>query len=97
MIRSASRKRAVCIGLICLNIAFIWGNSLLSGDASAAFSLWIQKILSHLLPTDAIASDAGHGFLRKLAHFSEFALLGSLFCRLLTMQTGMYRKAYLKL
>ena len=70
-----------------LLLAFIWGNSLLPGHISGAFSDWVRKILRQLLPfLFKNASDsAGGGLLRKIAHFTEFAALGACFCWLYAM------------
>ena len=71
-----SRTRlAVCISLLCLNLAFIWGNSLLPGKISGAFSDWVKSILGRLFST-GMEPHTGRGLLRKLAHFSEFTALG---------------------
>ena len=66
-------KRKLCLILIFLNIAFIWGNSLLSGEISGAISDW----LAALFPGNDPETE-GSGLLRKLAHLSEFACLGFL-------------------
>lgn len=68
-----------CTILLTLNLCFIWGNSLLPGSISGAFSHWVQKIISLIFPSDQASSDSGHGLLRKLAHFTEFCTLGMLF------------------
>ena len=62
--------------LICLTLCFIWGNSLLPGSVSGAFSDWVKDILAMLLPGEVPGVTTGGGLLRKIAHFSEFALLG---------------------
>ena len=78
MIRS--RKRIwLCTVLLAVNLAFIWGNSLLPGEASAAFSDWVKALLASLFPGDAPAHQ-GTGLLRKIAHFSEFCTLGMCLC-----------------
>lgn len=74
MIRTGKRMR-LCIVLLICNLAFIWGNSLLPGEVSGAFSDWVKAILDSLLPGD-MASTPGGNLLRKIAHFTEFALLG---------------------
>ena len=66
-------KRKLCLALILLNIAFIWGNSFLPGELSRAFSNWVAA----LIPGDGSGGE-GTGLLRKLAHLSEFACLGFL-------------------
>lgn len=67
----------LCITLLCLNVAFIWGNSLLPGEVSGAISQWVRDVLASIfgLPEQP-GADEGHGLLRKLAHFTEFACLG---------------------
>jgi len=62
----------LCITLLVLNLIFIWGNSLLPGEVSGAFSRWVKELLG-IAPGDP---HTGHGLLRKLAHFTEFACLG---------------------
>lgn len=76
MIRTDNRLR-LCGVLIVLNLCFIWGNSLLPGEVSGALSDWVKELLAKLLPLDGPDSTSG-GLLRKLAHFTEFALLGGL-------------------
>lgn len=63
-------------GLILANLALIWGNSLMSGQDSGALSGGILELLGRVLPF--LATETGHTFLRKAAHFSEFCLLGLL-------------------
>lgn len=70
------KKRVLTI-LIGLNLALIWGNSLLPGVSSEAVSGGVLAFLGRFLPM--LLTEAGHTFLRKAAHFSEFALLGLLF------------------
>ena len=63
--------------LIGLNLALIWGNSLLPGVSSEAVSGGVLAFLGQFLPV--LLTEAGHTFLRKAAHFSEFAMLGLLY------------------
>lgn len=74
MIRTEKRLR-ICSCLLVLNLCFIWGNSLLPGEISGAFSDWVKGILAALLPGGSPVTSGG-GLLRKLAHFTEFAALG---------------------
>lgn len=83
MIRTEKRLR-LCTALLICNIAFIWGNSLLPGEVSGAFSDFVKELLAKLFASDDISASGG-GLLRKLAHFSEFALLGALFSWLFGM------------
>lgn len=67
----------LCVTLLCLLLAFIWGNSLLPAEASEAFSGWVKELLAGIFPgISGGDSEGGHHLLRKLAHFSEFAALG---------------------
>lgn len=83
MIRTGRRMR-LCAALLVLNLAFIWGNSLLPGETSEAFSDWVKMLLARFF---AFGPDGvgGGGLLRKIAHFSEFALLGGLLSWLFAM------------
>ena len=74
MIRTNTRLR-VCISLLVCNLIFIWGNSLLPGEISGAFSDWVKDLLAPLFGWDE-GGGGGGGLLRKFAHFTEFAALG---------------------
>lgn len=65
----------LCRTLLICNLIFIWGNSLLPGEVSGAFSDWVKSVLEALLGSSG-ADSGGGGLLRKLAHFTEFAALG---------------------
>ena len=71
-------KKHILTVLIGLNLALIWGNSLMDAQNSNAVSGGVLAFLGRFLPF--LLTEAGHAFLRKAAHFSEFALLGLLFC-----------------
>ena len=76
MIAGDKRLRRAYLLLI-LNLAVIWGNSLLPGEISGAISGFVRDLIAMLLPGDG-APGQGHGLLRKLAHFTEFACLGAI-------------------
>ena len=69
------KRLRLCITLLICNLIFIWGNSLLPGEVSGAFSDWVKSILAQVLPVKP-DDGGGTGLLRKLAHFSEFTALG---------------------
>ena len=78
MIRTDKRLR-ICSCLVCMVLIFIWGNSMLPGEISQAFSDWVKEMLTKLLPgreKDVVRQSGG--LLRKIAHFTEFAALGAL-------------------
>ena len=83
MIRTDRRLR-ICIFWLAMNLCFIWGNSLLPGEVSGAFSDWVKSILEALLPGGTSHPSSG-GLLRKIAHFTEFAGLGMCLFWLLSM------------
>lgn len=85
MIRTEKRLR-ICVTLLVLLLAFIWGNSLMSAEVSRAFSDlvgWILRMISQAEITGITIG--GSGILRKIAHFTEFAALGMCLCWLLGM------------
>ena len=84
MIRRTKNRMRLCICLLMVNLAFIWGNSLLPGAISGALSKWVHTLVSLILPGRGEESQ-GHGLLRKLAHFSEFCALGVLLSWLFAM------------
>ena len=86
MTRSGKRLR-LCTALLACNLIFIWGNSLLPGAVSGAFSDWVKGSLEMLLPEGSLETASGV-LLRKFAHFTEFASLGLL----LGWLFGMLRK-----
>ena len=79
--RRTSRTR-LCLALIALNLAFIWGNSCLPGEFSGALSNWLGDVLEIGNGT----TGAGRSLLRKLAHFTEFAWLGFLLAWLASLK-----------
>lgn len=84
MKRTKFRLR-LCGVLIGLWLAVIWGNSLLPGEESSQVSGWVGAVLEMLLPFLDMEADSAMLILRKLGHFSEFAVLGALFSWLFGM------------
>lgn len=78
MVRT-NKRLWLCCCLLCVNLAFIWGNSMLPGEISGVISGWLHDLLSGLFPLGPEKPVSGHGLLRKLAHFTEFCTLGMLF------------------
>ena len=73
--KRTDKRLRLCVTLLICNLIFIWGNSLLPGEVSGAFSDWVKSILALLFDSDP-NGPAGGGLLRKFAHFTEFAALG---------------------
>lgn len=78
------KKRIILNCMICICLCFIWGNSLLSREQSAAISDAVCGMVKTLLglpledAPDAVVSSSF--IIRKLAHLSEFCILSILFC-----------------
>ena len=71
-----AKKEKCLLALVVLTLCFIWGNSLLPGSVSGAISDWVSEALSRLLHLP-LATAAGHGTVRKLAHGTEYLILGA--------------------
>ena len=69
-------REHLLFALSILTVCFIWGNSLLPGSTSSAFSDWVGALLSRILG-DVMQTESGHGILRKLAHGTEYLVLGA--------------------
>ena len=82
--RSPSKlARAVDLLLLLLTLSwilFIFSNSLRSGSASGQQSKSLLLFLQNVLRSLGIRGEISEYFLRKLAHFGEFAILGLLVC-----------------
>lgn len=63
--------------LILLTIGYIWGNSLKSVEQSAAQSAQVAEVIQPVVdPQQKIDEKNFHDFVRKLAHVTEFFVLG---------------------
>ena len=61
--------------LIVLTLCFIWGNSFMPASVSDAISGWFKDLINGILGSTGSRLN-GDGVLRKVAHASEFAVLG---------------------
>lgn len=71
-----ARGKKLCLAWLCINLAVIWGNSLLPGHISGQISNWVHAIFRGLILDGGIPGLSGRGLVRKTAHFLEFASLG---------------------
>ena len=83
--KRTSLRLALSVTMVTCLVIFIWGNSLLPGRISGAFSDWVRDLLLRLLGRDPDEMHTGHGLLRKIAHFTEFTCLGMSLFWLLSM------------
>lgn len=74
------RKMPVAWAIVALYILFIFSNSYMNGDISAMESGALTRLLLSLLAKIHLCFefDSFHFFIRKLAHFSEYLVLGAL-------------------
>ena len=72
------RRKLFWSVLLALNLALIWGNSLVSGAESGQMSGGIMEVVMNLLRIPAEYSDTVHLLIRKMAHITEFACLSAL-------------------
>lgn len=89
-----SKRKKILTALLVLILSFIWINSMLSREASQAFSDWVKDIVFAVL---GIEKTGGEGVIpiRKIAHFLEFAALGADLALLLDDIKMHYPKAFL--
>ena len=66
----------LCVVLLSCCLIFIWGNSLLPGEISGAISDFVKNILAAIFEQGKPEPENSGFLLRKLAHFSEYAVLG---------------------
>ena len=84
MIRTEKRMR-LCVVLLSCCLIFIWGNSLLPGEISGAISDFVKNILAAIFEQGKPEPENSGFLLRKLAHFTEFTMLGLCLCWLFGM------------
>jgi len=75
---ATKRRKIICLLLIAANLAFIWGNSLMTGADSGALSGGILAWINSILGLGEAGAEVVHLLIRKGAHFTEFACLGLL-------------------
>ncbi|HKL61399.1 MAG TPA: VanZ family protein [Acholeplasma sp.] len=77
------KQNIILIGVVCLLHLFIWGQSLLTGAVSSSQSGFVVDVLypvvSWVLPNLSVGTMSF--IIRKLAHFTEYFILGLLLYR----------------
>lgn len=72
-------RLTVCITLLILTLAFIWGNSLLPSAMSTKISKDVQHVVVQTAPSvtpQKVKGTWGYGIIRKWMHGLEFFVLG---------------------
>jgi len=76
--------RTIIVIMILATLSFIWSNSAKNADISSGDSEQIVDIVKPVIdPGNRISRDDFTHFIRKAAHFGEFALLGFEICLLM--------------
>jgi len=70
-------RRRILTVLIIATIAFIWIHSMIQTEISAQESGWVMELIRPFLELFAGKGMVTQHMVRKLAHFSEFFLLGA--------------------
>ena len=89
-------KRRLFILIIVLTLIFIWGQSLMSQNQSGAESEAVKSFLEKIFVFENPITDFILKYVRKIAHFTEFGILGlemTLFtfaCTLLSRRDKLY-------
>lgn len=74
--RKITVREIIVLILIAITIAFIWGNSLENVAQSSEKSGKVLETLTTILGSIHGREDITEHFVRKLAHFAEFSMLG---------------------
>lgn len=74
--------RAVLLALLALTVVFILSRSARGKVESDGESQWVTNLIRTVLHNDSIS----HAFVRKLAHFTEFFVLGAELSALLWLE-----------
>ena len=72
--------------LIALTLALIWGHSLLGRELSSKESGFVTRLLTPVLELVVGRGNVTNLLVRKLAHFSEYTLLGTELCLYFTLK-----------
>ena len=74
MMKHKTNRRRLLAGIVAFMwLGFIWGNSMLPGADSAAVSGFLGELLAKMFGPKVLEAAF---FLQKLAHFTEFSILG---------------------
>lgn len=76
--KRTKKRMVLCCVLLIACLTFIWGNSLVSGADSGNMSGRLLQWINTFLRLDPSGAQQLHWFIRKGAHFTEFACLGLL-------------------
>lgn len=87
------KHRKLLIAILILTLAAIWGHSMMPGDISSQESLAITRLIRPLLGFYHGSEEFLDLVIRKIAHFTEYAILGIELNLLLKDRSYRYPKA----
>ena len=87
------KRKKFLIAIFILTLAVIWGHSMMPGDVSSQESLAITRLIKPLLGFYKGSEEFLDLIIRKLAHFTEYAILGAELNVLLRERAYRYPKA----
>lgn len=93
VLRDRRTWRAALWVLVGLTAAFILSRSMRGKVASDGESQWVTDLLREIFHSDSIS----HAFVRKLAHFTEFFILGTELSGLLWLERRRSVQSYLNI
>lgn len=93
VLRDRRTWRAALWVLVGLTAAFILSRSMRGKVASDGESQWVTDLLREIFHSDSIS----HAFVRKLAHFTEFFILGAELSGLLWLERRRSVQSYLNI
>ena len=93
VLRDRRTWRAALWVLVGLTVAFILSRSMRGKVASDGESQWVTDLLREIFHSDSIS----HAFVRKLAHFTEFFILGAELSGLLWLERRRSVQSYLNI
>ncbi len=93
VLRDRRTWRAALWVLVGLTVGFILSRSMRGKVASDGESQWVTDLLREIFHSDSIS----HAFVRKLAHFTEFFILGAELSGLLWLERRRSVQSYLNI
>ena len=81
-----TKRKLIWFSLAVVWMLVIWSNSMQTAEESSAVSQGVLSWFIPLLAQTGIPEEFWHSLIRKLAHMTEFAILGMLWCGALQVQ-----------
>ena len=82
--------RVLCDAITAMYLCFIFSNSLDNAEASSQKSGVVTKVIQTVVDVVSPGSTVQEGLIRKIGHFTEFALLGMLLMLCVRIYTNRY-------